>query len=143
MKNNYKATLLLLTGWSLFLLCLLLPALITEEKIYPGWYAGYLAFDAIFNFSPELGWLQYSTNGIGNLFSILVILSSGINNKKYLKINTILFSIFALMSLTYAFEYKSYQLGSGYYIWVIALFTIAYAHYFAYKKPNKLIKRDQ
>jgi len=137
MERNYKATILLITGWGLFLLCLLLPALIVREDLYSGFTAGTLAVFSIFDFKLELEWLQISISGVGNIISIFIILSTAVSNKRYMIINTILFTVFALVSLIYSYQYRTLTLGSGYYIWVISLFIISYAHFITYKSLTK------
>jgi len=137
MERNYKATIILITGWGLFLLCLLLPVLNIRDESYSGFTAGYLAVLTIFDFKFKIEWVQYSISGIGNLVSLLIILSSRVSNIKYMKKIAILFSGFALLSLTYAFQYGLSNLASGYFIWVLSLFTISYSHFITYKSLTK------
>ena len=124
------------------MLCLSLPSLLTNNNAHIGLTAGFIAIDTIFNFKPSIEWLQYSISGIGNIVSLFVILSVFITSKTVMKVTAILFVIYAFVSLSYIMQYGLINLGSGYYLWVLSLFVIAYAHYCAYKKPNKAINND-
>ena len=134
MTNNYKATALLIAGWGLYLFCLLLPAIHTNDNSYTGYMAAYFAFKVMFEYQIDIMRFQYSASAIGDILSLFIVLSVGVDNRKHLKVFGITFFLLGVISLIYMFQYRFNSLGSGYFTWVISLFMIAYAHILGCKK---------
>ena len=99
-----------------------------------GYMAAYFAFKVMFEYQIDIMRFQYSASAIGDILSLFIVLSVGVDNRKHLKVFGITFFLLGVISLIYMFQYRFNSLGSGYFTWVISLFMIAYAHILGCKK---------
>ena len=140
MTSNRNATILLIIGWLLFLICLSLPAMQNNADSFLGIDIGLKAIKVLFKFSPDIRWFLFAVSGLGNIFIFFSVFTLFTSNKKYIKTLAIIYFVFSLFSLSYFFMVPVKALGSGYYLWVISFITVTISYTLAYKQsqPEKV-----